>query len=46
MIVLKMGCRQTAGHRPDQRTAVHLAREAASASAAAVAILVPDLLRT
>jgi hypothetical protein len=38
--------RQTAGHRPDQRTGVHLAWEAASASAAAVAILVPGLSRT
>jgi hypothetical protein len=34
---------QAAGHRPDQRTGVRLAREAASASGAAVAILVPGL---
>jgi hypothetical protein len=40
-------CRlQTAGHRPDQRTGVRLAREKASASAAAVAILVPGLRGT
>jgi hypothetical protein len=37
-------CRlQTAGHRPDQRTGVRLAREAASASGAVVPILVPGL---
>jgi hypothetical protein len=37
---------QTTGHRPDQRTGVRLAWEAASASAAAVAIWVPGLSRT
>ena len=35
-----------AGHHPDQRTGVRLAWEAAPASAAAVAILVPGLSRT
>jgi hypothetical protein len=38
-----LGGPQTAGQHPDQRTGVRLAWEAASASAAAVAILVPGL---
>jgi hypothetical protein len=38
-----LGGLQTAGHHPDQRTGVRLAREAASASGAAVTILVPGL---
>jgi hypothetical protein len=38
-----LGGPQTAGHRPDQRTGVCLAWEAASASAAAVTILIPGL---
>jgi hypothetical protein len=41
-----LGGSQTAGHHRDQRTGVHLAWEAASASAAAVPILVPELSRT
>ena len=41
-----LGGPQTAGHRQDQRTGVRLAWEAASASAAAVTILVPGLSRT
>jgi hypothetical protein len=38
-----LGGPQTAGHCPDQRTGVRLAWEAAIASGAAVAILVPGL---
>jgi hypothetical protein len=42
----KKNIMEITGHHPDQRTGVRLAWEVTSASAAAVAILVPGLSRT